>query len=226
MTKSLQALVLHKQWSGDTSARVHFYTREMGVMQCLYKGGRTPKKQSSLQAFTPLWLSINERYDRFFVRSIESMEPTLELASSALFSGLYVNELLYYVLKPLSADSSLFDAYWFTLKALAKAGDRLAIEAILRRFEWTLIKACGYSFSWTHVAGTQDIIQPDVCYYFVAGEGFVAQSQGIPGAHILAIAQDNLQQAEYLKSAKIIMRQAIDSLVGGREIKARGLIRA
>ena len=49
-------------------------------------------------------------------------------------------------------------------------------------------------------------------------------SKGIPGEHLLALAEDNLSEAVYLKSAKIIMRQAIDHLLGGREIKARGLV--
>ncbi|ARB90913.1 DNA repair protein RecO [Legionella longbeachae] len=223
MTRTVEAWVLHKQWSGDTSARVSFLTREFGIVQCLYKGGRTPKKQALLQAFTPLWVSIAERYDRYYIQSIESISSTLPLIGNALFAGLYINEILYYALAPNSSDSMLFEAYLFTLNKLVSTKDRLVLEALLRRFEWTLLRTCGYSFSLTQEARTENLILAELHYQFIAGEGFVSDSGGIPGEHILALAQDNLSDTAYLKSAKIIMRQAIDHLVGGREIKSRSL---
>jgi DNA repair protein RecO (recombination protein O) len=223
MTKSLQAWVIHKQWSGDTSARVNFFTRELGLVQCLCKGGRTPKKQSLLQAFTPLWVSIDERYDRYYTRSIESISPMLALEGNSLFSGLYINELLYYALSPVYADTDLFNAYLMTLNGLALSQERLVVESLLRRFEWALLKTCGYSFSFTQEARTGALVATDTYYQFIAGEGFVSANKGIPGEHLLALAADNLNEVVYLKSAKFIMRQAIDHLLGGREIKARAL---
>lgn len=226
ITKTIQAWVLHKRWSGETSARVTFFTRESGLIHCTYKGGRTLKKQSLLQAFTPLWVSVDERHDQYYVRSIESSSSVLPLEGNALFSGLYLNELLYYVLNPAYPDVELFDAYHMAIEHLAITNDRLVIEALLRRFEWTLLKSCGYSFSLTHEAVTSDGIRPDQYYRFVAGEGFISHSTGLLGEHILALAQDNLENASYLKSAKLIMRQAIDHLLGGREIKSRSLYQA
>lgn len=222
-TKSLHAWLIHKQWSGDTSARVHFFTRELGLIHCLCKGGRTPKKQSLLQAFTPLWVSVDERYDRYFARSIECVAPTIYLEGNALFSGLYINELLYHVLRQGYSEPKLFDAYLFTLNNLALASELLAIESSLRRFEWTLLQSCGYSFSLTHDARSGEPILSEACYQFIAGEGMVLQNKGVPGEHLLAISSGNLDDGLYLKSAKMIMRQAIDHLLGGRDIKARAL---
>ncbi|MCE0724225.1 MULTISPECIES: DNA repair protein RecO [Legionella] len=221
--RTIEAWVLHKKWSGDTSTRVSFFTRELGVIQCLSKGGRTPKKQALLQPFTPLWVNLVERHERYYTQSVESIVPTLQLTGGSLFAGLYINEILYYALRPNYPDATLFDAYLFTLNNLASTKERLVLEASLRRFEWTLLHACGYSFSLTHEARTAHLIGADLCYQFVAGEGFIINSRGIPGEHILALAQDNLNEAPYLKSAKIIMRQAIDHLLGGREIKTRAL---
>ncbi|WP_040534751.1 DNA repair protein RecO [Legionella drancourtii] len=223
MTKTIEAWVIHKQWSGDTSARVSFFTREFGLIHCLCKGGRTPKKQALLQAFTPSWLTVDERYERFFVKTIESISPTLQLVGHSLFSALYVNEILYHALSPHYPDTALFDAYLFTLNALVLTKDRLALESLLRRFEWTLLKVCGYSFSFTHEARTDDCIVAELSYQFIAGEGFIIANRGIPGAHILALAADNLDEIDCLKSAKHIMRKAIEHLLGGREIKARAL---
>ncbi len=222
-SRSVQAWVIHKQWSGDTSARVSFFTRELGLIQCLCKGGRTPKKQSLLQAFTPLWVSVDERHERYYAQTIESIAPMFHLEGVSLFSGLYVNELLYYALSPASADEELFNAYLTTLNGLALNLDRLTVEPLLRRFEWALLKNCGYSFSFTQEARTGDWIAPDHYYHFVAGEGFIVANKGIPGEHLLALSEDDLSDESFLKSAKLIMRQAIEHLLGGREIQARSL---
>lgn len=225
-TKTLGAWVLHKYWSGDSSARVSFFTREYGLIQCLCKRGRTPKKQALLQAFTPLWISITERYDRFYAQSIESTAPILTLTDSALFAALYVNEILYYILKPNYSDPLLYDAYIHTLQKLTKVADRIELESTLRRFEWTLLKSCGYSFSCTEEACTAALIEPNLFYHFVAGEGFILASQGILGASILALAGDDLSELRTLNVAKKVMRQALDQLLGGREIKTRSLFLA
>jgi DNA repair protein RecO (recombination protein O) len=222
-TKSLTGWMLHKQWSGDTSARISFFTRELGLIHCFYKGGRTPKKQAMMQAFTPLWLSLDERYDRYYVRTLESSAPMLPLEHHALFSALYVNELLYYVLQPGIIDESLFDAYLDTMNGLAQTKEQHDIESLLRRFEWMLLKACGFAFSWTQEAKTGMPIMLQAQYQFVAGEGFLRVHQGISGECLLALAADNLQEALYRYQAKIIMRQAITHLLGGRPIKARDL---
>ncbi len=223
MIKSLEAFLLHKQWLGDTSAKVSFFTRESGLVHCVYKGARSPQKQAVLQAFSPLWLAVNERYDSFYVHGLESRASALKLSGHGLFSGLYVNELLYYTLNPMQPEPDLFDAYLLILNGLCCAENRYTIEALLRRFEWILLKICGYSFSLTQEARSAACIQPDACYQFIAGEGLVASTQGILGAHILALAAGHLHDTSHLQAAKIIMRLAIDHLVGGREIKARDL---
>lgn len=222
-TKTLKAFVLHKQWSGDASARVSFLTDEYGLITCLYKGGRSPKKQALLQAFTPLWLIVEARYERFFIKSVENTVPALTLANEALFSGLYVNELLYYALSPAYPDAALFQAYELTLKTLNEAKDKKEIEKVLRRFEWALLQTCGYSFSLTTAACDNAPIKENDCYSWRAEVGFLRTQSGIPGEHLLAISRDCLEEAAVLRSAKLIMRQAIDHLLGGRKLKAREL---
>ena len=224
MINPLQSFVIHKKWSGETSAQVSFFTQEAGLIQGLCRGGRTPKKQAHLQLFTPLWLYLNERYHRYYVQSIESLHPTFDLAGHALFAGFYMNELLYHSLSPLEPEPELFKAYAHTLQAMADgASQGQALESLLRRFEWSLLKTLGYSFSLTQEAYCNTPILEEKYYGFIPTEGFVLQSQGILGSHILALSTDNLTNTEYLQTAKKIMRQAIDNLLGGREIKARAL---
>lgn len=225
MIKSFNAFVIHKQWVGDTSARLFLFTEELGVFHCLCTGARTPKKQALIQSFTPLWVAVDERYDRFYTKSIEATAPTLPLHGPALFSALYLNELLYHVLKSSEPMPSLFHNYVFTLQELTQVHNQLSLEPLLRRFEWDLLHLCGYGFSFTEEARTGDVINAEYNYSWQAGEGFVVASQGIPGTHLLALAEGNLSEEAYLKSAKIIMRKAIDHLLGGREVKARALFK-
>lgn len=217
------AWVLHKQWSGDTSARVTFFTREKGMVCSLCKGGRTPKKQALLQAFTPLWVAFDERLSWCYVQKIELLSASLSLQGQQLFAGLYVNELLYHALRPLDAYPQLYDAYVMTLQSLCNVTDKLALEMLLRRFEWTLLASIGYGISLTHDARTGLPIVSTSQYRFIAGEGLVAADQGVIGTHLLALAEDKLDEPEVLKTAKKIMRLAIGHALGGKEIKARQL---
>ncbi|CDZ78676.1 Recombination protein O [Legionella massiliensis] len=220
--EALEAWVLHKTPSGDSSARVTFFTREKGLLNCLCKGGRTPKKQALLQPFAPLWLALDVRRDWHFVRNMEMLVGVPELKGNSLFAGLYVNELLYYALKPMDSQPELYDIYLSTIEGLAAVSERLAIEIVLRRFEWALLETCGYAISFTHTADHSAPILAESYYQFVAGQGFILADTGIPGQDILAIAAGHLR-LEVLKSAKFIMRQAIDHFLEGRILKSRSL---
>ena len=225
ITDVLQAWVIHKYWSGDTSARVVFFTREHGLVNCLYKGGRTPKKQALLQAFTPLWLALDVRGDFYYVRHLEMAAAPIQLVGRNIFAGLYVNELLHHALQPHDPHAKLHTAYTCALQDLMAASDRFAIEAVLRRFEWSLLTSSGYHMSLTHDARSARPIVGNSYYRFIAGEGFVLANEGICGVHIIAIAENKLDDAVVLKVAKRIMRLAIDHALGGKEIKTRALYR-
>lgn len=220
-----QAWVIHKYWSGDTSARVVFFTQEHGLINCLYKGGRTPKKQALLQAFLPLWLALDVRGDAHFVRQLELAAAPIQLVGQPLFAGLYMNELLYHTLQPRDPNELLYGAYIQALGALMATSERFAIEAILRRFEWVLLTACGFHMSLTHDARSAMPIDVNSSYRFVAGEGFVLAGNGISGAYIAAMAADRLEEVAVLRVAKQVMRQAIDHALDGKEIKTRALYR-
>jgi DNA repair protein RecO (recombination protein O) len=214
---------LHKRWSGDTSAHVTFFTREKGVVTALCKGARTPNKQSLLQAFTPLWVHLDALRDWFYVQKIEVSSASIPLIGQNLFAGLYVNELLYLALRPQDANGALYDAYKNSLHALSAITGQLAIEMVLRRFEWALLEACGYSISLTHDMTSTAPIVAERYYTLIINTGFVLAEQGISGAHIIALAEGRLDDPAVLKSAKWIMRRVIDHALGGQPIKSREL---
>lgn len=223
ITEGLQAFILHKRCSGETSAQITFFTREKGVVSARWTGGRLPKKQSLLQAFTSVWLTFDLRNDWHYVRQLDVIAPSLMLSGDALFAGLYINEILYHGLRPLDPCPALYAAYEQTLMALPSITHRLEMEAALRRFEWQFLTASGYPFSLTHEALTSRPVLHDKYYNFIAGEGFVLADQGILGVCILAMSEDNLGDPSVLKAAKWIMRRAIDHALDGKRIRAREL---
>lgn len=225
ITDGLQGWILHKRWSGDSSAHVTFFTREKGVISALSKGGRTPKKQSLLHEFTPVWLSLDTRRDWHYVRQLDVVAPSLVLTGDSLFAGLYVNEIIHHGLRQLDPCPLLYDAYVQTLQLLTHSSKRMEIEATLRRFEWQFLSSCGYEFSLTHEAGTHTPILPGDYYDFIAGEGLVKASKGIPGASLIDMVNDTLDDPAVLKAAKWIMRRAIDHALDGKQIHTRKLYR-
>ena len=224
-TDALNAWLVHKSWSGETSARVVFFTKEQGLVSCFYKGGRLPKNQALLQLFSPLWLSLNIRGDACFVRHLELAAAPLQLSNHALFAGLYVNELIYHALKSHDPQESLHAAYTSTLNALMAAFDKPSLEKVLRRFEWSLLTSCGYAMSFAQEALTGAPILDNRFYRLIDGEGFVVAEEGFSGKHLLSLSEGDLNHPDLLRVAKAVMRRAIQHALDGKKINSRDLYR-
>ena len=224
ITEPLIGYVLHKYDSGETSARVVFFTREKGIIHAQVKGAKTRKKQAVLQPFIPLWIVLDERAYGAYVREIEIVEFSPALIGEYLFSGLYVNELLYRVLHPAEVELTLFNAYQATVLQLASTCERATLEMTLRRFEMILIESLGAQVSFIFEADGSSLIQALKTYRFVPHEGFILDENGFLGAHILAMAHDEWDDPAVLKTAKRIMRRIIYHVLDGVELKTRQLL--
>ena len=221
----INAWLIHRQASGDTSVWITLFTRELGLVRALCKGGRMPKKQAELQVFTPLWVVLDLKRDTYFVRQVEAKTATLPLSGTALLAGWYLNEIINLSLRQADVVTVLFDGYGLSLHALALAQENLTVEKILRRFECQLLQIIGYALCFTHVA---DLAQPIIAgkyYVLQMGRGFILAEKGIPGEHLLAIACDCLDDVKVLHSAKIIMRQALHHALDGVPLHTRNLFR-
>ncbi|MDF1646290.1 MAG: DNA repair protein RecO [Legionellaceae bacterium] len=222
-TDELSVWLLHQRPAKNTTTQVFFLTRERGMVQAFCAGGSGAKKRAILQPFTPLWLTLNERHYGAYVKQVEIAASPQLLSGAQLLSGLYINELLYRALKPEMCDVRLFEAYETALKTLKVAVNQTHIEIVLRRFELILIEVSGYQVSYQYEARSQEAILPDTYYLFLPGEGFIVDDQGLLGEHILAMGQDIWDSPAILKTAKFIMRRAIDHLLDGRVIQTRAL---
>lgn len=219
---SAEAWLLHKENKGESSLGLWLWTREQGVIYCLYKGGHSSKKLHILQPFLPLWVSFNHKHHYAYVRSLEQASAPLLLHSHRLFAAMYVNELLYHAVKPSDPFPVVYDRYQYTLHGLSVSDERLALEVLLRQFEWTLLKECGYPLS---IASAK--AHPSFPYYqFVQGRGFVSAEQGLAYDDVLALCKGDFTQASLLPMAKLIMRLAIDELLSGRPLASRLLFKS
>jgi DNA repair protein RecO (recombination protein O) len=193
---STEAWLLHKIPSGDTSLTLHLFSREYGRFSCVYRGGRLPKKQAIVQPLIPLWLTIHSSRGWHYVRHVEAIANSVSLNKDALFSALYMNELIQYLLPINEPYPELYERYQYTLQGLSLVTERLALEALLRQFEWLLLRCCGYALT--------------------APPGVI-----IPPAHMQAIIQGEFVCVEVLKSAKRIMRQTINTVLEGKALQSR-----
>lgn len=95
----------------------------------------------------------------------------MRLGGDRLFYGLYLNELVYYLLEAHTPFPEVFDAYARAIMALA---DGETPELPLRRFEFLLLQALGYAVDFEYAADDDSPIDPTLLYGFERELGFVA----------------------------------------------------
>lgn len=215
--------LIHKTWAANNAARVLFFNREQGLVWAKCHGGWGPKKQALLQAFTPLWAEWTQRQGWYTVSHVEIAGPAFDFLDHKLLSALYVNELLYHLLRPQDPHPALYDAYLATLQQLSLTTTRWDVERVLRRFEWALLSAIGYAMALDFDMRHHAAIVPQHYYHFQPGLGFVQAATGFLGADLLALARDDLSELTVLRTAKRVMRQALQHALGGKKLMSREL---
>jgi DNA repair protein RecO (recombination protein O) len=224
MNDSLEAWIIHKQWRGDTSANITFWTKEQGIITCLMKGARNVKKSPIVQPFIPLWINFRQKNEWRFLNQCEPISRSLNLTGTALLSALYLNELLFYLMRPCDAEPFLFEAYTQSLQELSRAPGKTALEIVLRTFESNALSTCGF-----HLVLLYDKQGNEICanqfYQYAPAEGFIPAARGILGKWILAFANQDFSSPEVLIVAKNLMRVTINFVLEGKELKSRSLFK-
>lgn len=215
------AYVLHSRPYKETSALVDFFTPE-GRLRAVLRGARG-RSGSLARPFTPLELELRGRGELKSVQRLESAGIALLLGGQALYSGLYLNELLMRLLPAEDPHPALHQDYALSLAALA-AGRPL--EPILRAFEWRLLDELGYGFALDRDA-LGEPLRAEVLYRLVPDAGFEHIQQLQPGCFngrdLLALAEADWSQPGALMAAKRLMRQALAPHLGDRPLVSREL---
>jgi DNA repair protein RecO (recombination protein O) len=217
------AYVLHSRAYRETSALVDFITPQ-GRLRAVLRSARG-KAGTLARPFVPLDIEFRGRGELKNVGRMEAYGTSCWLEGEALFSGLYLNELLIRLLPAEDPHPGVFDHYAATLAALAEGR---ALEPLLRSFEWRLLDDLGYGFA-LDVDVNGDALAADGMYRLQVDAGlervYLFQPGQFQGAELLAMAEADWSAPGALSAAKRLMRQALAVHLGGRPLVSRELFR-
>ncbi|MEQ9568437.1 MAG: DNA repair protein RecO [Pseudomonadales bacterium] len=216
------AFVLRAQSYKETSLLVDIFSRDHGRQKLIVRGAKSAKssKASQRQPFADLFMGWQGKSDLKNLTEIDSA-PSLLVNPANLVYGMYLNELLFYLLREADPHDALYDLYRSTLVSLQSEP---LIEPVLRNFEFGLLAEMGYAIELNFdLDGVP--INPEGQYMYLPDAGFrqeYSQTYGlIPGVAIEDLAENGLQSKAALKVAKILCRSHLDLLLAGRELKSR-----
>jgi len=226
----IPAFVLHARDYRDTSLLIDFFTPAAGRIAAVAKGARRVhhgvSQRSILQPLQPLWIEWGGRGDLKSLRAVEVRQSRIALQGHALFSALYLNELLCRLLQREDAHADLFAEYEKTLTALT--GDA-PLDITLRLFELRLLEELGYGFSLANSGDDGDAVLSGRYYRFDQQRGLVPVRTdihlAIPGADLLDFASGNFTESAR-RSLKLLCRQALQPHLGDKPLQSRLLFSA
>lgn len=218
---SQPAYVLHSRAYRESSALVDFLTAQ-GRLRAVLRGARG-KAGTLARPFVPLDVEFRGRGELKTVGRLEAAGIPNLLSGDALFSGLYLNELLIRLLPAEDPHPALFEHYAMSVLALAQGR---ALEPLLRAFEWRLLNELGYGFALDLDLHGQPVVAGGL-YRLQTDSGLVPVGQLQPGvfqgAELLAMAEADWSVPGALAAAKRLMRQAMAPHLGGRPLVSREL---
>lgn len=220
--------ILHSRPYRNTSLILDLFTRNEGRISLLVKGARGKKTKGGgrLQPFEPLLISWFGRGELKTAKDIDYSGSSSALTGDKLIVGLYLNEMLYFLLGKQEAVPPVFDEYHLLVNQL---GCGTFSESDLREFEMTLLNHLGYGLVFDTDLSTGKSIQADKHYVFAADEGFTemgVQDESkvyYSGEKLLKISARDFSEIEILSLSKKLLRQAISFRLGGRNLKSREL---
>jgi len=226
------AYVMHSRPYRDSSVLLDVFTAEYGRVGMVARGTRRPSRKGSgaalLQPFVPLLLSFSGRSELKTLVATEPAQGLFALRGECMFSGMYMNELLVRLLHRNDAHPTLFAAYDQALKALAGNG---AADAVLRRFEFTLLDELGYGFDPGADGASGQAIDAKLWYRYAPGVGLVVchdaatcASPVFAGSDLLVMASGEFSGAVRL-TAKRLLREALAVHLGDMPLRSRELFR-
>jgi len=231
-TSNEKSYILHSRKFRESSQLVDFFSRDYGRVRAVAKGvrGRKRPKGNILQSFTPLLLSWRGNGELKNLTTVEPSGNSVYLQGEMLYVGLYLNELLVRLLPEHVPHESLFDCYDVLIAQLSKSSDS---EPLLRRFELLLLEEIGYGLDLTVELSEDRSIAVGERYHFTPHHGFVHfdpfsdqdERSLYEGAHLLAIANEDYALAEVRRSAKRLLRCALQAQLGERPLLSRQLFR-
>lgn len=221
--------VLHQTPYRETSLLVDLYCRQYGRVRCVAKGFRKPNKKGISRAIFPYTehqFSWQGNGDLKTLTRADAIQAPIFLQREALFTGLYINELLYRLMHEYDPHPYFYEHYQKFISQLAEHGPN---ELMLRHVEMSLLEELGYGLALD--ADSQGLaINANLYYQYVPEHGLtlMSNSQGpnaLYGRDLIALVNADFSQSSVLRVAKQINRRVIDFYLGGRPLHSRELYR-
>jgi DNA repair protein RecO (recombination protein O) len=177
--KALGLVVRFTDWS-ETSRIVTLWTRELGKIQALAKGGRRLKSsfESALDLLTLCSIVLLRKssgsLDLLTEARVVRRFPRLSQDLPALYAGYYVAELLTVLTEDCDPHPSVFDEAVLALADLETAGGLAGPR--LARFELVLLRELGYGPVLDRCAGCAAAVDGQGLAFSAAGGGVLCRS--------------------------------------------------
>lgn len=222
--------MLHNRLYRETSLIVEAFGRDTGRLGLVAKGARRPKSalRGLLQSFRPLLLSWSGKGELGLLTGAEPDGFVQPLTGNALFSGLYMNELLMRLMHRHDPHPELFHYYRNAVEGLG-LGQRT--EAVLRVFEKHVLESIGYGLVLDRDIDSGEPIHGDAGYRYEMERGPTSLAPGdgggvpVAGETLLALASERLESERALDEAKQLMRIALRRYLGDKPLATRTLFR-
>jgi len=227
-------LVLHRRSYRETSLILELLTQSYGRIALVAKGARKAKgKAGLLQPFQLLSCSWISRTDLGTLTQVELSNNHLEqqpptfwqpkLKGSALYCGLYLNELVLRCTTRYQEVNGLMALY---CKAIEKLANNENEALVLREFEWKFINLLGLAASLEVDAKNASIA---VCkyYHYLPESGLIecpsTAPSSISGESLIELAANNWHNQALQSDARKLTNQALKPLVGDKPFSSRSL---
>lgn len=174
--KALALVIRTTDWS-ETSRIATLWTRELGMVRCLAKGGRRLKSnfESALDLLTVCSIVLIRKnsgtLDLLTEAQVQERFPRLRTDLPALYGAYYVAELLGDWTREYDPHPALFDEMLATLRSLGQPG--ILMGPRLARFELVFLRELGYGPALETCAACTAAVSDEGLAFSAAGGGVV-----------------------------------------------------
>lgn len=209
-------LLSSKPWR-ENSLWLEVFSREHGRLALLARSARTrgSELRGILVPFVPLSASWFGREELKTLHRAEWLGGWPQPQGRALFSGLYVNELVLRLTAREDPQPELYDALQDVLQTLCRQPNH---AGALRRFEWKLLDSLGYAPDLQRDrngdpvgAGRRYLVRPEEAVMPLDQDDvWTAAEVAVDGGTLLQLRQGKFDSGEGLQQALQITRLLLD----------------
>lgn len=233
--QEISGYVLHRRPYQEHALLLEVFTLEQGRLGLVARGAARPnaRLRPLLEPFRALTLRCAGRGELRTLAGAEPCAAPVVLGGEALLAGFYLNELLLRTLPREDPHGAVFAGYAAALASLAvAAGEPGAVAGPLRRFEHHLLRELGLAPSFEVDAVTGAPLTADAWYRLdlqsgpVAVQGAPDPVRDVPGAFLLALAQDDYRRPQVRRFARRLFRRALTDHLGGLPLRTPAMLAA